>query len=57
MQGIGSGRVLSSNASDNVFLYFADHGGPGILGFPHEYLYASDLQAALNTMYSNKMFN
>ena len=36
-------ECFNSNASDNVFLYFADHGGAGILGFPNDYLYASDL--------------
>ena len=34
LQGTGSGKVLESGPEDNVFIYFADHGGPGILGMP-----------------------
>merc|ERR1719181_1808118 len=29
-----SGPVLKSTADDHVFVYYADHGGPGILGVP-----------------------
>lgn len=48
MKGIGSGRVLDSGPHDHVFVYYADHGGPGILGMPEPpYLYADDLNAAL----------
>ena len=28
----GSGKVLKSGPKDHVFLYYADHGGPGLLG-------------------------
>ncbi|KAF7251984.1 Legumain [Varanus komodoensis] len=30
----GSGRVLRSGPKDHVFVYFTDHGAPGILAFP-----------------------
>ncbi|QQP52126.1 Uncharacterized protein FKW44_004157, partial [Caligus rogercresseyi] len=33
----------NSTEEDNVFVYFSDHGGPGILGFPSDYLDALDL--------------
>ena len=32
----GGGKVLRSTIEDNVFLFFVDHGAPGILAFPHE---------------------
>lgn len=28
----GSGKVVTSTPLDKIFVYFADHGGPGILG-------------------------
>uniref|UniRef100_A0AAX7U5U4 Legumain n=2 Tax=Astatotilapia calliptera TaxID=8154 RepID=A0AAX7U5U4_ASTCA len=30
----GSGKVLKSGPNDHVFVYFTDHGAPGILAFP-----------------------
>ncbi len=49
-------QVLESGPDDNVFIYFADHGGPGIICFPEDYLYAHDLMDALTYMYDNKMY-
>jgi len=57
MKGIGSGRVLTSTAADNVFINFVDHGGPGIIAFPSEMLYADTLIAALNYMHTQQMYN
>ena len=34
MQGIGSGKVIASGPNDHVFVYFADHGAPGLIAFP-----------------------
>jgi len=56
MKGVGTGRVLTSTATDYVFLNFADHGGAGLIAFPNEYLYASDFIAALKYLYDNKMY-
>ncbi|TVU20154.1 hypothetical protein EJB05_36351, partial [Eragrostis curvula] len=40
----GSGKVVNSTADDHVFVYFTDHGGPGVLAMPSGgYLYANDL--------------
>ncbi|XP_022737582.1 vacuolar-processing enzyme [Durio zibethinus] len=39
----GSGKVVDSKSNDRIFLYYSDHGGPGILGMPNPpYLYAMD---------------
>ncbi|XVF35368.1 hypothetical protein REPUB_Repub18cG0139600 [Reevesia pubescens] len=40
----GSGKVVDSGPNDHVFIYYTDHGGPGVLGMPtYPYLYADDL--------------
>lgn len=48
--GKGTGRVLESTADDNVFLYFADHGAPGLIAFPSQYLHADQLLKAFQAM-------
>jgi legumain len=47
--GGGSGKVVASGPADHVFVYYSDHGGPGVLGMPSsdDYLYAKDLVDAL----------
>ncbi|XP_010545489.1 PREDICTED: vacuolar-processing enzyme delta-isozyme [Tarenaya hassleriana] len=32
----GSGKVVDSSPDDNIFIYYADHGAPGLLGMPQE---------------------
>uniref|UniRef100_A0A8B9K9P7 Legumain n=1 Tax=Astyanax mexicanus TaxID=7994 RepID=A0A8B9K9P7_ASTMX len=32
----GSGKVLKSGPNDHVFVYFTDHGAPGLLAFPND---------------------
>ncbi|KAL8166510.1 hypothetical protein V2J09_008009 [Rumex salicifolius] len=40
----GSGKVVDSGPNDHIFIYYTDHGGPGVLGMPtYPYLYADDL--------------
>jgi len=53
----GNGKVLKSGPNDNVFVFFSDHGGPGIIAFPSELLQATDLNKALQYMFTNKMYN
>eukprot|EP00966_Prymnesium_polylepis_P053795 1243336-Prymnesium_polylepis.1 len=58
------GRVLTSGQDDDVFMYFADHGGVGILAFPNfakgpffsRAVHADELNDTLKTMKSKKMF-
>jgi legumain len=53
----GGNKVLQSGPDDHVFVYFADHGGTGIVAFPTgPYLTVAELQAALQTMVDKKMF-
>merc|ERR1712232_390853 len=54
------GPVLKSKSNDHVFVYFADHGGVGILGVPFGaaggYIHAADVNNALQKMYSKGMY-
>jgi len=50
------GPVLKSTSEDHVFVYYADHGGVGILGVPTGvqggYLHAADINKAIETLQS-----
>ncbi|XP_054286479.1 legumain-like [Macrosteles quadrilineatus] len=56
MIGKGSGKVLKSGPNDHVFINFVDHGATGIIGFPNDVMYASELIKALKTMHKKKMY-
>ena len=48
---------LNSTKDDDIFVYFADHGGGGILGFPNilvfpQYLHEADLEKTLKSMHA-----
>jgi len=53
------GKKLGSTSEDNVFIFFSDHGAPGLIAFPGSagVLHKADLQSTLQTMSDNKMFN
>ncbi|CAO2818029.1 unnamed protein product [Amaranthus hypochondriacus] len=40
----GSGKVVNSGPNDRIFIYYSDHGSPGMLTMPHDddELYAKD---------------
>ena len=59
----GGGKVLRSGIEDNVFLFFVDHGAPGILAFPgpdekhpFSFFYADQLMDTLEYMYTHRMY-
>lgn len=57
MMGIGSGKVIASEANDYVFVNFADHGESGGIAFPNDdILHASDLFRDLKNMYQQKKY-
>jgi len=60
LNNTNAGKVLQSGPNDDVFVFFSDHGAPGLVAFPTttktQALYAKDLIAALTTMQSKKMF-
>jgi len=58
MNGVGSGKTLKSTAEDRVFIFFSDHGAPGLVAFPGmKMLYAKDLIPVLKTMSEEKRFD
>jgi legumain len=49
--------VLQTGPGDHVFIFFSDHGGTGIIAFPSgPFLQATDLNAALEYMFNNKLY-
>ncbi|CAM6028602.1 unnamed protein product [Sphagnum balticum] len=49
----GSGKVVNSGPNDHIFIYYTDHGGPGVLGMPNfPYLYAVDFVETLKKKYA-----
>ncbi|EOA29690.1 hypothetical protein CARUB_v10016221mg [Capsella rubella] len=54
----GSGKVLKSGPHDNVFIYYADHGAPGLLAMPTgEEVLATDFNKVLEKMHKLKSYN
>ncbi|XP_050982897.1 legumain [Labeo rohita] len=52
----GSGKVLKSGPNDHVFVYFTDHGAPGLLAFPNDDLLVDDLMKTIKYMHENKKY-
>ncbi|CAM0952711.1 unnamed protein product [Alopecurus aequalis] len=48
----GSGKVVNSGPDDHIFVFYADHGSPFVLGMPSELLYANDLLYTLYAMHT-----
>eukprot|EP00258_Populus_trichocarpa_P003384 XP_002304429.3 vacuolar-processing enzyme [Populus trichocarpa] len=50
----GSGKVVDSMPNDRIFLYYSDHGGPGVLGMPTmPFLYAMDFIEVLKKKHAS----
>ncbi|KAI4327090.1 hypothetical protein L6164_019591 [Bauhinia variegata] len=50
----GSGKVVDSKPNDRIFIYYSDHGGPGVLGMPNlPYLYAMDFIEVLKKKHAS----
>ncbi|KAH0465386.1 hypothetical protein IEQ34_005489 [Dendrobium chrysotoxum] len=53
----GSGKVVDSKPNDRIFIYYSDHGGPGVLGMPNlPYLYAEDFISLLQNKYESNSY-
>ena len=48
--------MLKSTSTSKVFVYFTDHGAPGLIAFPTQYLYADQLNEAVQTMHHKGMY-
>ncbi|KAF3613740.1 Vacuolar-processing enzyme [Capsicum annuum] len=53
----GSGKVLKSGPNDHIFIYYVDHGGPGILSMPTGFMYAKDLTDVLKKKHASGTYN
>ncbi|XP_031488237.1 vacuolar-processing enzyme-like [Nymphaea colorata] len=50
----GSGKVVDSGPDDHIFVFYTDHGGPGVLGMPtYPYLYADELMDVLKKKHAS----
>lgn len=56
VKGKGSGKVIHSGPNDHVFVYFTDHGAPGLLAFPNDDLHVMELNKTIQLMYEKKMY-
>uniref|UniRef100_A0ACD5UD43 Uncharacterized protein n=1 Tax=Avena sativa TaxID=4498 RepID=A0ACD5UD43_AVESA len=54
----GSKKVINSKPNDHIFIYYADHGGAGVLGMPNlPYLYAGDFIKVLKEKNASKSYS
>ncbi|KAH9596925.1 hypothetical protein MS3_00002437, partial [Schistosoma haematobium] len=51
------GKVLKSGKNDDVFIYFTDHGAPGLIAFPDDELYAKRFMATLKYLHRHKRYS
>ncbi|CAI9111838.1 OLC1v1012161C2 [Oldenlandia corymbosa var. corymbosa] len=50
----GSGKVVDNGPNDHIFIFYTDHGGPGVIGMPtRPYLYADELNDALKMKHAS----
>ncbi|KAL2899740.1 Vacuolar-processing enzyme [Bienertia sinuspersici] len=53
----GSGKVIDSKPNDRIFIYYSDHGGPGVLGMPNmPFLYGKDFVEVLKQKHALKSY-
>ncbi|CAN7942079.1 unnamed protein product [Ixodes hexagonus] len=52
----GSGKVIASGPNDHVFVFFSDHGAPGLIAFPNDNLHATNLSRVVKLMHTQKKF-
>ncbi|XP_062184109.1 vacuolar-processing enzyme beta-isozyme 1-like [Phragmites australis] len=54
----GSKKVIDSKPNDHIFIYYSDHGGPGVLGMPNmPYLYAGDFIKVLEKKHASNSYS
>ena len=59
LKQVGGKPVLRSNSKSKVFVFFTDHGAPGLVQMPAggKAVFADELQAVIDHMESNKMYD
>ncbi|XP_071730784.1 vacuolar-processing enzyme-like [Rutidosis leptorrhynchoides] len=55
----GSKKVIKSKPNDKIFLFYSDHGGPGVLGMPNPpySLFADQFIKVLKTMHASGTYD
>ncbi|CAA0383065.1 unnamed protein product [Arabidopsis thaliana] len=54
----GNGKVVKSGPNDNIFIYYADHGAPGLIAMPTgDEVMAKDFSEVLEKMHKRKKYN
>ncbi|TVT98036.1 hypothetical protein EJB05_56669 [Eragrostis curvula] len=54
----GSKKVIDSKPNDHIFIYYSDHGGPGVLGMPNmPFLYAGDFIKVLKQKHASNSYS
>ncbi|XP_015084551.1 vacuolar-processing enzyme-like [Solanum pennellii] len=54
----GSGKVLKSGPNDHIFIYFTDHGAPGVISMPYnEVIYAHELVNMLKKKHASGTYD
>lgn len=54
---VGSGKTVNSGPNDHIFVFYSDHGAPGLVSFVHDTLYATDLNKAISEMHSANKYS
>ncbi|NP_001307953.1 vacuolar processing enzyme VPE1 precursor [Solanum lycopersicum] len=53
----GSGKVVNSGPNDYIFIYYTDHGAPGLVGMPEDPpVYAIDLNEVLKKKHASRTY-
>lgn len=53
LRGTAKGKSLKGDSESKVFIYFSDHGAPGLIAFPKDELHANDLYEHIKQMHDN----
>uniref|UniRef100_A0A915DKR3 Legumain n=1 Tax=Ditylenchus dipsaci TaxID=166011 RepID=A0A915DKR3_9BILA len=53
----GNGKVIQSTKTDKIFVFFSDHGAPGLIAFPDDVLTVKQLSQTLHSMHRNQKYS
>jgi len=54
---VGSGKTLESGPNDHIFVFYSDHGSPGLVSFVNGVLRAKDLNKVISEMHTNQQYS
>lgn len=56
LQGNATGRNIETDENSKIFLYFSDHGSPGLIAFPEEELHADELDTTIRDLHAKNAY-